>query len=77
MIGRIGRAIKEKICEDVRVLAMMCIGKWRAVWFSRNISVLQASAETRSVLSRVECRVLYVRTWLPYVLLALSVAGYR
>ena len=29
--------------------------KWRAVWFSHNFPVLQASAETQSVLSRVEC----------------------
>ncbi len=54
-IGRIGRAIEEKICGDVRVLAMMCIGKWWAVWFSCDFLVLQASAGTRSVLSRVEC----------------------
>jgi hypothetical protein len=31
---------RRKICEDMRVLAMMCIGKWWAVWFSRNFSLL-------------------------------------
>jgi hypothetical protein len=38
-IGRIGRAIEEKICEDVRLLAMMCIGKMAGCVVSRNFLV--------------------------------------
>ena len=75
MIGRIGRTIKEKICEDLRVLAMMCIGKMAGcVVLSRFFHLTGKGGDT---VCTEYGRVLYLRICLPYVRLALFVAGYR
>jgi hypothetical protein len=44
LVESVGQS-KRRNCEDKNIVAMMCIGKRRGVWFSRVFSVLQAIAE--------------------------------